>query len=1695
LRGYRDVRYTSESRGAGVAAVMVHRFTFGQPERAGWFVSKLYSDFELTSGNAVKVLTTPSGPVDAIVLGGDDRIVPLYAAGAKDVVVLSGSEAAVIAQLPGLLAAAPVRASALTHPLYLDKWDRYCLGVWQGIGDFSQDAQHQGPDAFYQWLGEIGLNPQINLGTICYDMVPNDNTTMWLRSYFTKYGVKFQRTEWLIHQPDLYNRNPFLTKTINPHVAARYAYYGEMREGDGPLRQAQTANYLTGLRRLDDDPNQMAILDPDGEIGPFEASYWGVSGPMAQREFVRFLREVRKLSLDDVSRRYYGKSGVLSNWSDVTLADWRTFYGWTDGAVDLAGEWRFLRDENLEGYAAGWARANFDDSDWVRLYYPGDALVYTLAGNNRPVWMRKTLTVPAKAFTGPVYLSLAPLSYSSVQVFLNGRPLGSLDPRFHTAKTWGQFDITDELAKTRTLTITLRFAANDAPNGPIFLTSKKAEEFPTSDPLINARRWDQLEFVDWDVAQGVASTLRGIRSVDPDRPIKVHAWDGSSWGWKTIADYGGYSHHTGAGSGWTLTAPKQHGATRMLQDSAETGGSMPNLRDLKGLFGNLVFMGKNAHDYFISLQSITSDPQMRAYFESKLPWIKVMGRANVRMSPMAVMDAEINTLYSGEFARWEVWRYTINPLRGGELLPYMDEVRVRDGNLSRFAVIIDPGTAPCWDDTMTAALKTYVQEGGLLVIDTLSGADTFIKRGEGMGPGPTLAGVRLAGVPPQSNQVIFTQTDPNLGGLTGPQPIEGRYGVPSRSLTVLPGTEILGTWPDGSPAFTRRALGKGFVYYCGGSNFPWALSKGLAEAHGPAVYATAEGGADLVRTLVSNNGCEDLLMVRGLGNKPATVRWTFDYAPQGIYDPVTGKAVEAKLEGNTATLTVNLPDWDFTYFAARRPGATEDLTHWFTRQTEIWSGFTPDAKAPEAPLYRHLDLNHDWKLAQTDSLAAAQALLPLDDAAAKMAPTQLLLWDTPGMNVKSGPGVAGLYRRDFTLPGFWQKGSLLTLAIRGQIHDAPIHGWMGQSVIYLNGKNIWEGARLDLARIDVSALVVPGRNRLEIAHEGLGIMPSIMLERAPQPDVVLDLAGPWRAVQSMQSEQEVTLPATIQAAFVYRDVMVPAAAKTQEVWLRVDGPCPFVIINGHLRYWDLGGVFVSATPTVFEVDITPDLRFGQSNRIAIGSGWAPRELTYKRIDLACYAPGKWSADGKGTREALTPKELAAVARDFSVIQTYPMIHAAVAKPAPALLPAGAEGTPLVLPPALVDLDLHPAEGVAADRTTPPVPVTVKGEVEPFTEAGGKITGVYLHSEVPNPGTVQLPPAGFRPRVEGKNLTMRVWVKPMAINSSGGSLADWIDYIFSWRLDDTTVTVSLTDPPGRRLIAPSVIRQRTWQCLTLTIDGPKATLYLNGVPVGVQTWNKPLPPVDAPFSLGSCVGVRDFLNAKLSAFSIYDGVMSATQVAQQYLQERGTYAQPAAGWAEDDLFRLTPTADGFRDGSEIPGQVEVGPGVALKTEEGRPYASFSGEKSYLLINDHPRAKDLEGPFSMILDMRRAENSSGMIFRRHHILCLELARDGSLIFDANIGRNSRVTFPQAVPAGKWVRLMLTYDRQTVRLFRDGQLVSEQAYPGNIFRSDFPLVIFADNTMGTFPQASNVVADLRELRIIPGVLATVPPPLATP
>ncbi len=263
LRGYRGIRHESQRLGEASSAIVVHRFVFDDARHAQWFVSKLYADFAMSRGSSVKTLPTTKGPADAIDLG-SGLILPLLAAESREVAVVTGAAAEAVRRQADrrTAAAAPLRKAALSHPLYLDKWDRYPLGCWNSLNDVDRDEQQHTLDSFYEWLGKREITAQLNTGYLTQDLATNDNLLSLFRNCWARQGVNYQRVEWLANQIDLYNRNPFLTTGPNPHVALRGDYYGERCLAGNPLPHRAECH----------DPRRVLAhggrREPDGVVGP-----------------------------------------------------------------------------------------------------------------------------------------------------------------------------------------------------------------------------------------------------------------------------------------------------------------------------------------------------------------------------------------------------------------------------------------------------------------------------------------------------------------------------------------------------------------------------------------------------------------------------------------------------------------------------------------------------------------------------------------------------------------------------------------------------------------------------------------------------------------------------------------------------------------------------------------------------------------------------------------------------------------------------------------------------------------------------------------------------------------------------------------------------------------------------------------------------------------------------------------------------------------------------------------------------------------------------------------------------------------------------------------------------------------------------------------------------------------------------------
>ena len=641
----------------------------------------------------------------------------------------------------------PLPATALSHPLLLDKWDRNCFGSWHRDRNAEETKAFPGPDgkpdrtAFYQYISDHGLGLQGADFFSCWDGVASGVGFDGIRPTLDKYRIPFQYATWLNVDYDLYNRNPLLGAFLPTGFSEIHSYYGEVPHVPSLLEDQQNATWLQTLQQAEADPLLNALLEPHGEIGPFEVDFRAQRSEPARADFTRFLQKERKYDLPALSLAWFGRRDALKSWNDVTFPDQRSFYGFTPGSQMLQGEWATHSDPERAGLAANWAAPDFADAAWRRLRLPGDQTVMFSKG---ATWYRFRFDVAASLRAAPkLYLSVVSLNHGFRDkpgvVFLNGKQVGEIRMVDWYAEDEGHFEVTGALQPTGN---TLALLLPDGPlPGPVFLSAEPPPaSFPTADPGLNMRKADYYDWVEYTVGAAMARSCSYIRTLEPDRPIKFHAVD-SEWAYRTMQAYGGFGHCTGEGAFYRPFF-KHFGIPRGLQASAEPGGSPSDLRGLKNLFSVIWMEGLNAFDYFYRMPDILDKPDLRAYWERWLPYMKLMGTGDVKDPSVGILWGRRSGRFEGPWmdpTRYD-WNGVVMAHHRGFV--YLDEGAIADGLAGQYPLLLDTGTE-VWDDALSSQLEAYVRAGGTLALVSTSGRHTFLQRDAW--PGARLAGCTIAG--------------------------------------------------------------------------------------------------------------------------------------------------------------------------------------------------------------------------------------------------------------------------------------------------------------------------------------------------------------------------------------------------------------------------------------------------------------------------------------------------------------------------------------------------------------------------------------------------------------------------------------------------------------------------------------------------------------------------------------------------------------------------------------------------------------------------------------------------------------------------------------------------------------------------------------------------------------------------------------
>jgi hypothetical protein len=1216
--------------------------------KAQLLVSKFLRDFTVLPPVVQQETAVGDKTLPVLAFESGRRILPVWHEGASTVdFYLFTSQmdlTSFVASTPGALAGA-VAVEGRKYPYFLDFWDRHCMGSWYAPR-LDWDGRYfteEGNDAF---MGHFGLN--INLGG---DFLAG-------AAEAARYNIGYKFNRWLDVSVSAYDNSPESATRGDPDISFLASYYGDTPYADNPAGFGEMDEMTAFYHQFTDDDHLTSITDPHGETGPGNDSYIGANlrEEYSRRDLVHYLRDMRKFSLSDLGTRWYGKADKYKSWDDVAFPREREYYGWDDGhSQDLAGTWKLKGASLADGESANFTKPDYDDSKWFSFQQPGTTYIDVTHRPGGPGgWNRFSFTPDDALLKSgkPVYLTICPFNdarwTTPDTVYLNGQKLG--DVTFGYGLEWKQFDVTS-IAKpgANLLAVHSQFGVM---RGPVFLTLKKVEAYPTSDPTLNARWYDTREWTASDVARGNARDITFLRSTDPDRPVKIMAYDSMIDVMNPYSQaLGAYPHCTGE-SAFFRPWFKRYGYLRGINDSSEPSQPAKNIDELKGLFFCMTFEGMNAHDYFINLTNLLVDPLQKAWYQKNLPYFELMGSFDLKRPDIVVARSpRVMRVFPFDVAEEnDPGRGDIQQAHYGYV--YASELEIADKLVDNYKVMLDDNFHALNPEDVDH-LQAWVEAGGTLVLNQRSGRNDYMK------PNSWPIAKLIGGIPtirPQTGSIKFEDNPVILKAYAGKtfantgESVDWQkynYFTDSIALNEGPDISVVARYDDGKPAIIVRTLGKGKVVVLGSAFYRKASDKMDGYYYGSpedvAFYDhlfTDLGVAPLVQSssdklwaerFISNNGSTEMLILGNQDGKTplqgASAVWDLGFHPARVFDPADGSDINVKIDGNKVTFeNLNMDPHEMRYYAVERADWNTDETvkHWLARQSDLWHAITMPAATPPVQPLHDIGFPGAFSVRQfTDEAEARKALAPDVTVDQNWRSMRASDWQVAGLS--TGPKIVAVYRKNFTVTPQWLKGQ------RG-VEVMTNGGANGPTEMAINGTRISGGDQPAATPEQVYTALKPGTNLLTILAKaggnGNGGFDNIFSFRRLPKGQFVDISGDWIGFTSDSDSAKVDFPAKGDWTIVRKMVTLTDAEKAAgSIWAEVDGNPAAVSVNGHVLYFSshYGAMFQPGQ--IYRVNITAALKKDGTNEIAVGPGsWINGQ----------FVPG--TLDIKSVKLLLVPKE-------------------------------------------------------------------------------------------------------------------------------------------------------------------------------------------------------------------------------------------------------------------------------------------------------------------------------------------------------------------------------------------------------------------------------------------------------------------------
>lgn len=1293
LLAYGRVR-TSASTDAAGSTVTV--FTCEDGLHADWMLDKIRADFTWDRVTGPKAFTLPGG-IPALRTAGGGVLV-FARQGTKVAAIAAKSPAAASATLArlGIGAKTASFAAAAKRPASMDYYDlrpisfNYLIynvrgqkvdgpsvnaylrseqekapAFWAPFGYDANFLTHQGGWMFgepepssaltYPFDYQIALGKKY--GQSFSAMVGNGPSPWWIRNKFPEQIGVFDPNGLPMHDPLSTGGTSWLSYTCTDEA---YAY----------PRKFMTQVFGAIKRDAGDDLTMVRPLG-GGRTGDELALHYGTTlymGRDAQSEdsFRRWLRDDRKLSLADLSQRWYGDPNRLKSWDDVAIPSEYDFFGRYDDPgqiLALMTGWQW-RPDRKDAETDGWGGYDYKAGpEWITLDLAPSYRQF-LVFNSRPddvsqrigktAWFRKEFDAAgylAAHHGQPVYLVADTMENvnTPVDVWFNGVCLGGLTPS-GGANAGGVSAVVTGLVHAGRNVIAIK-DRDGAIYGPVFLTTHEPLRYPYLGPNENARYRDMREWVGSErMIESWYKDALPMRQLAPDAPMCIcpgHMLYADRF--LELKKQAGLTetHDTGAfGGSYGPTGPGVN-YTQGLYFTSEEGGTDTEDFGQDRQLAWFLFEGVSHHNYIDDAQVYMTWEKTSHWFQRRERLLSLVAKSLRRMPTIAILysPASADRLFTDAdtSVSWDVGRGGLQAAHYNSA--YVTETEVENGMVDRYPVLFDSNTI-AMDDKLVSAIERYVHAGGTFVAQQDTGRDTYTDADTW--PISRLTGYKFAGERTGSLVNILRgnpllkdlagQSFPGTGMLMNWMGVDHAAAMPSVALE--PGTADcvpLALWEDGTVAAGMRKLGKGRVVVLG-STFWVARSDRAGNGYGTVGalqtrflrdlfaglgvvrQADTSSPAVWIRPVETKNGLQDWFVLWNSERQTqsgVTVTFPYPGKPARVFDEESGKP--EPFSYNSGIVKVAPMDFEgngLRVLGVDRPDVGEAVSHWFGIKAKFETA--PQRTIPIAPYTAPKDdaLEIDrFQFRQIDDAAVKSgSWLTEPDTAAPWKTVSYGFWDDQGF----APQGTGVYRATIDIPAAW-SGEQVYLALSDEIPPFLAQ----QSAVYVNGRDLG-AAMMDPSPImtvaDMTPYLHPGVNDLAfLAKQNVsrgGFLGGVYYyPRAALRDQ-RDLTSGWRLYSDDRNWSPAALPLAARGRCLSIDIDAPADWSRDDIFIDIDQGASrwikYIMVNN--RPIAFNG-YSHPFPNRIHVVMAPWIEPGKANHIELWANPqdATTDMTLKRV--------------------------------------------------------------------------------------------------------------------------------------------------------------------------------------------------------------------------------------------------------------------------------------------------------------------------------------------------------------------------------------------------------------------------------------------------------------------------------------------------